>query len=458
MDAARLPLAVRTWTNPKGLRARGPSADEGATSPRVVLVFDTETTVDATQRLTFGAWASYAVPDEPDELEGLPDWHDYQRVDEGLFYADDLDQFDRRGLDVLRAYVQSQRRMGRRLRLQSRSEWMREAFHPLAFTTRALVVGFNLPFDLSRIAYEVRGPTRRRPRGFSFVLSTYEAEELTRPNQYRPRLTVQSIDSKRAFIEFESARDTAEVDLLPDESSADPDARRTDRGRFLDLRTLCFALTDRSHSLASACEAFAVEHAKQSVEQHGTITPDYIDYCRRDVLATWELYCKAREEYERHQIRLPPTKAWSPASVGKAYLDAMGIRPILQRQPNFSPDTLGKAMVAYYGGRAECRIRRSPVPVVYVDFLSMYPTVNTLMGTWRLLTARRVDEQPALDFARSFLDQVESDDLFRPETWGDLACLVLVQPDGDVLPARAKYDLTGEWQIGVNPLTSDRPL
>ena len=97
-------------------------------------------------------------------------------------------------------------------------------------------------------------------------------------------------------------------------------------GHFLDLRTLAFALTDRSHSLRTACDAFDVEHGKVSAERHGAITPDYIDYNLRDVLATWELYCRTREEFERHPIELAPTKAYSPASVGKAYLEAMGIK------------------------------------------------------------------------------------------------------------------------------------
>ena len=38
----------------------------------------------------------------------------------------------------------------------------------------------------------------------------------------------------------------------------------------------------------------------------------------------------------------------------------------------FPKAVLGYAMTAYYGGRAECRVRRTPVPVVYLDFLSMY--------------------------------------------------------------------------------------
>jgi hypothetical protein len=52
------------------------------------------------------------------------------------------------------------------------------------------------------------------------------------------------------------------------------------------------------------------------------------------VLATSELAVKLLEEYDKHPIILQATKAYSPASIGKAYLRAMGIVPILERQPD----------------------------------------------------------------------------------------------------------------------------
>jgi hypothetical protein len=61
---------------------------------------------------------------------------------------------------------------------------------------------------------------------------------------------------------------------------------------------------------------------------HGVITPEYIDYNRRDVLATAELAYKLleKEEYDKHPINLQVTKAYSPASTGKAYLRTMGMK------------------------------------------------------------------------------------------------------------------------------------
>jgi len=67
---------------------------------------------------------------------------------------------------------------------------------------------------------------------------------------------------------------------------------------------------------------------------------EYIDYNRRDVLATAELVAKLLEEYSKHPIELQATKAYSPASIGKSYLRAMGIAPIIERQPDFPREYL----------------------------------------------------------------------------------------------------------------------
>jgi hypothetical protein len=67
-------------------------------------------------------------------------------------------------------------------------------------------------------------------------------------------------------------------------------------GDLLDLRQLVYALTDKSHSLESASRVFGVPYTKRPV-RHGSITPEYVDYCREDVQATAELYLRVMEEY-----------------------------------------------------------------------------------------------------------------------------------------------------------------
>jgi hypothetical protein len=98
----------------------------------------------------------------------------------------------------------------------------------------------------------------------------------------------------------------------------------------------------------------------------------------------------------------------------------MGIRPVLERQPDFPEEVLAAAMSAYYGGRAECRIRKVEVPVSYVDFLSMYTTVNALMGLWGFVVANRIEVEDATEETRRFLGSITLDDCFRPKTWPQL--------------------------------------
>ena len=212
------------------------------------------------------------------------------------------------------------------------------------------------------------------------------------------------------------------------------------RGHFLDLRTLAFALTDRGHSLASACDEFEVEHPKQRVSRHGVITSKYIDYNRRDVLASCELTAKLLEEYKKHRISLQATKPFSPASIGKGYLRDMGIDPVLERQRRFPKRYLGYAQSAFFGGRSSAHIRKVVVPVVYTDFLSMYPTVNTLMGLWRFVVAREIEIlKNRKREIKIFLNTLSTADLFKQTFWKLLTGFVRIIPHGDILPSRSKY-------------------
>ena len=219
-------------------------------------------------------------------------------------------------------------------------------------------------------------------------------------------------------------------------------------------------LTDRGHSLDSACKAFGVERGKITVDRHGIVTPDYIDYNRRDVEAAAALTFKLLEEYDRFDVELQETQAYSPASLGKAHLRKMGITPILKRQ-RFEKRYLGYAQSAFFGGRTSAHIRNVPVPIVYTDFLSMYPTVNALMGLWRYLTAAQVsavsiDIPETVDFLRT----ITPEKLFEPATWTRLPAFARVIPNGDVLPTRAAYSIeSNDYQVGLNHLYagSDAP-
>ena len=465
-------VATRAWAPPTDWKRRKPRKAKN-NFPPVVLVPDWETTGDETQATQFGAYRVYAHRDVLVRCGELPAWKraiasewakvpEWVLVEEGLIHAEGVDERQRQTLiDYCENNLSdAPSRYGvrrKRLRLRTRREFLAEVFYPLAYQAKALVLGFNLPFDISRTAFDAREARGRDTGGFSYVMADYTTGDgATDENSYQPRIVVKTINNKKSLIKFAGARRN---ELAPRGRGK---GQGPFRGHFLDVRTLAFALSNRGHSLKSLGRTLDIAHPKQDLEPDklGVVKPETIDYCRRDVLATWECFLKLRDEYRRHPIPLPATKAYSPASIAKGYLNAMKVGV-----PELAPDhglglsedaVYGACMEAYYGGWTECRVRLTPVPVVYTDFVSMYPTVNTLMGLWELLTAKRVRVVDATDEVQAFLARVSCDDLFRPATWRQLPVVAWVLPDGDILPVRARYGKTNDWQNSLNPYTADR--
>jgi hypothetical protein len=439
-----LPIAVRVYPDTRDEERDARSRKKPPPRPAGMFVFDTESRTDETQRLTFG---SYRLIENGETIE------------EALFYADDLPGKDRK---VLERYVATHpghwvTEGASPSGLLSRTKFL-EMFYRYVYKARCLLVAFNLPFDFARIAYDSTDARREFTGGFSIGLWSYvDKAGRVRDDPFRPRVGIKQIDSKRAIKSFIARKDADDEDRIPEGSlTGKPKETYVFHGHFLDLRTLAFALTDQGHTLESACKEFLVEHPKQTTSKHGIVTAKYIDYNRRDVVATAELAAKLLAEYDRHELdhQLQETKAYSPASIGKAYLRKMGIKPILERQPRFPKAYLGYAQSAFFGGRTSAHIRKVAVPVVYTDFLSMYPTVNSLMGLWRFVTAQTITiiEHCHAEVI-SFLEQMRHGDLFEPEIWTKLNAFVKVIPQGDILPSRSKYNLhSHDWQVAINHL------
>jgi hypothetical protein len=402
--------------------------------PDEVLVFDTETTLDTIQRLTFGAYRRCKLGPAG-----------YECVEEGVFYADDLDTQQR---EVLERYVNDPRTLPgievkmfppqMRLKLYSRSEFVERVFWK-AIRKGAMVVGFNLPFDLSRLAVKSCAADNG---GWSFVLSLRKNRKTAamEPNPERPRVVIKAKDSRAAFISLSSIRHRKE---WPEE------------GRFVDLHTLGRALRDESYNLEGACNAFGVP-GKMEHKLTGKVTLEEINYCRQDVKATASLLSAIKREFDEHPFDLRPDRAYSPASIAKAYLHKMQIaRP--EEHFNVTDEELGIAMQSYFGGRAEVRIRKTPVPVVLLDFTSQYPTVNALLGNFDVLTAEGVSFEDCSEEIREMLGRVNLEDTFDPAFWKRLSFFALVLPEDDILPVRTVYN--GRTRnIGFNYLTSKWPI
>src|SRR5690606_36830990 len=129
-----------------------------------------------------------------------------------------------------------------------------------------------------------------------------------------------------------------------------------------------------------------------------------------------------------------------------------------QMQPDFQPEILGRILSSYYGGSSEIRIRREARQVILCDFLSMYPTVCTLMGLWRFVIASGMKQRKVTQKTRQFLAKVTLPDLQSPELWQSLATIVRVKPDADIFPVRTAYQGDTMATIGANYLSSESPL
>lgn len=423
------PIAVRAYVTPvaaKPSRGRRPvDADIGPSA--WTLVADVETMSDAAQQLRFGTFQLR----KDGEIEEV-----------GLFYDPlTLSNAER---SIIHAYAAK-----RGYIVYTVAEWIEDVFFAYVYDRNALYVGFNNPFDLSRLAIGHASARGQMRGGFSFKLS---------PDKYRPAVQVKHLSSRAAFVRF----------AVPAQPRAARSQRKKGeqrparRGYFVDVKSLASALLSGSHSLHSLSHLLDTPHKKEGSDEHGgPLTEEYLDYAMTDVQATWECFDVLNRRYASFGLGTPIYKIYSEASIGKATLRQMNVRPWRATQPDVPPRLIGTFLGTYYGGRAEVRIRRRVTRVLYCDFLSMYPTVCTLMGLWRyaIATGIRWDEgEEATAEARRLLDTITLADLQDPRTWKRLTMLVRVKPDADLFPVRTRYDGGSQYSIGVNYLTSETPL
>jgi hypothetical protein len=392
------------------------------------LVFDTETRITADQSLTFGVYRLCKLVADA-----------YTVTEEGILYADDLPAKERK---VLASYVKTAvsdvASFPPRFPLYSRSEFMKRVFKPAIKRDGALVCGLNLPFDLSRLALDW---SKGNDNEWSLTMAQYPNGT---ENRNYPRILITPIGGKKAFIKLAPP-------WKPEEWKSDS------KTHFLDLRTLAWALFNKSFSLKRACKELNTEHKKLAEhEPTGKVTPEEIEYARQDVRCTVDVLNALKREFDKHPIDLKPYNAYSPASVAKSYLDQLGIlRPVDKFR--VANKALGISMQGYYGGRSETRIRCTDVPVVPVDFTSEYPSCCALFGLFDVLIAKRVSFDDDTANIRRFLKRITLKGCFSPSMWRRCRFFALVKPDNDILPVRTMYNEVTQ-NIGNNYLKSDTPI
>jgi len=384
------------------------------------LIFDTETTTDRSQNFRIG---SYQVRNNG------------QLVESGMIY--EPGSLSSQDLTVVKAYTAAHD-----LILLDRDSFLRDVFYRYGYYLGGVIVGFNLPFDLSRLALSIDTSHGWDMRG-GFTL------EMLR-DKWMMNVLVKHLSSRAAFMRF--AAPPRPVDGRSMRKKFNTQARR---GYFQDVKTLAAALLGGCSSLANLANLLGVEHRKLETEEHGgPLTREYCEYSVNDTQTTWECYASLLDKYAEHGLTdTPAHRIYSEASLGKAYLNEMGVTPWLKAQEDFPPSLLGIIMNTYYGGRAEIRIRRLKTRVLYCDFRSMYPTVCTLMGLWRFVIASGIDHEDWTAETRELLGSVGLKDLQKPEFWKSLTVLVQVAPDADVFPVRANYSENART-IGLNGLSS----
>jgi hypothetical protein len=422
-----IPIFLRVHTRVVGGKARkereGGSPDKWA---NFALVFDCETTTDIRQDLNFLWWRFC-------ELKSGR----YVCQQEGLVYADNLDPAS---IDLIRTFARNETAKveegcPQEILVQSRTQFVDGEFWQ-AIQAGALVTCFNAPFDLSRLALEYR-EAQSKNSGWSMVLwHRHGGSDI-----FRPKLRIKPKDSRSALINL---------------AGGDPSNRAVYRGRFLDLSVLGWALRNRHMDLNGFLRSFGIK-PKMEHEPTGRVTKRELEYGRVDVERTVELLNAMKREYDGFPLNLPPERAMSAASITKAFLEEMGIEEPA-RKFDLPDEVLGKCMQAYYGGRSEIRIRHQEVPVVVCDTTSEYPSVAGLLGLWPLLTAANLEIVDYTSEARNILSSIDVETILDPAKWRELAFFALVEPAGDVLPVRALYGETGNTNIGLNPLTSEKPI
>ena len=130
-ELVRLPVALRAYAQTGYIPNPPPRSVQGLPEPSEwVLIFDTETTTDPTQRLRFG---TYQV-----RRKGV-------LRDSGIFY--DTEALADADVETLQEYSSRHR-----LSCMPVAAFIEDIFIRIGYELNAAIVGFNLPFDISRLA------------------------------------------------------------------------------------------------------------------------------------------------------------------------------------------------------------------------------------------------------------------------------------------------------------------
>jgi len=399
--------------------------------PQHALIFRCATTADEKQELLFGAYICAQGQD-------------------GEYVAKEIGLFCREGhpeeLRVLKRFVQDSA-----FELGTVEQFRRKVFLKY-LKAGARIVGYDLPFEVSRIAVKWNKSLKRR-RAFSFYFRVFKDKKTDkmRPSGYEPGLSIESLDASKAIYRLIKYKFHAQ-DAGREEEQQLSDVH------VLDLKTLTAVLTGETYTFPSACELFGIP-ASRAQKRLARVTKPAIERLLKDVSAELELLNRLRRDFAPHNLDLALERCYSAATMAKACLYKMGVKP---PQEKFRiPDRInGIAMQAFVAGRAECTITRTPLPVTYVDFHAQFAAVSKLLNCREMLCAESLEFADFTAGARELMERATLDDCFRPEFWKQLRWYALVEPCDDVVPIRAKFGQRDDSDptLGWDFLTSKQPV
>jgi transcriptional regulator with XRE-family HTH domain len=390
-----------------------------------MLIFDCETTTGVGQELRFGMFQergeNYRALVENMRFKGKPtrEYMDRPRS-EGLFYNPKI--CSNTEIDAMQSYCDADN-----LRFLTLEQFLKDVFYKTYYYKRwnegepalklpALVIGHNLPFDLGAISYGA-GPSRGEEFYGGLTVKLLEK---------KPNIAIRKLGFGKHMYQIHQDRNE----------------RRNHQ--FLDTLQLGRALLGPGkNSMRGLLKKLKIKDVeKGEADYEGPITAEYIGYARTDVQATWRIFQELRTLYVKHGRSRPIDRIYSEASVGKSYLDDLGITPFMRRNPNFDRHVIGAFMETLYGGRSGVRIRHKIRETLQADFKSQYPSINTLMKLQDLLIADSVEaiKGGSDSEAGHFLRGVTLADMQNKETWPKLRGVALIKPRSDILPVRTVFN------------------
>ena len=222
-----------------------------------------------------------------------------------------------------------------------KSEFVTKIFYPYVYEARVKLVGFDLPYQISRLATSW-GIARKMQDAFSMKLVEH--------NPRLPAIRIKSINSNSAMIQFVTPlRKKSEKKSIP--------VSKVYRGCFVDVKTLAYVTTNNSFDeMNTVAKIFSVDvqYCKEKIQENV-----------QNALTLHKIYCKITEVLANTFLVRPNqiNILYSPASIGNT--------PLVSICGTCSNDTVPELYIAATTGKATRPITPSFVLVLSETFSCM---------------------------------------------------------------------------------------